>query len=959
MPITMDLSGDWAFAYRPEAMPNEAAGLPAAEFQALMPVPGNWDDHYDRLRSTPAWSKARFNPNYRPLEFPMGTHPPDATLPFLLGTGWYRRQLALPEIDRHARIVLTVGGAVSEAWVWLNGRCLAHHTTHRLPFAVRLDPWARAGANDLTIAVSNTRQTKPACDLRGFAGYSAGICGPVTLKISRYAALQDLYLRPVSDGRKIAWQVDAAGDAIPRGARLHYRLSDPRSGRAAIEGDMAARSGLNQWMTSAQGVEFWSDRNPCRYQMHCELRHGTEMFDQVEQTAGLRMFQRRGTQLLLNGQPLYLRGMCEHGYFPLTTTPPLDAAFYLENCRKLKELGYNWIRFHTWAPSAVYLDAADEAGLLVQVEAYTGFDATDWRRILRHCRAHPSVILYSCGNEECIDAQRLALLRRMAGVMRREAPDALFNPQSALRGVEYGQPSHLGRGAVERPYPHHPGKLARLKKFADVFAPYCWGMLSYTTSIARGGWREIDRRLKAYRRPCLGHEIGITGTYLDLDLEGRYRGSRIGPGLYAAARRYLARSGLLGNAALYYRNSCALARQLYKHNLETARLCRTLSGYDHLGAYDHHWHRYGYPCGVMNEFYELKPGESAERFRQANGESVLILEAGYRRNYQAGADAAWDLHVSWFAPERTSAGRVDWRLTDHDGAVQARGELPAGKLAPGLIRRLGRISLRMPRVDQAARFTLHVRLAAPRREITNQWDFWVFPDIGRAGRPAEASLAGALRERWGGRFPGWLRAGREAPVIIPSLTDADWVRLREGAAMILLGHQPFPALPTEFHSCTAGRARGNMATVIHDHPLTRGFPHAGWCDWPFYFMLEQGAAVVFDGLPLEFKPIVEVVSSFKLIVKQAALFECRVGLGRLLVCPMNLRPDDPAGVDWLQRMAAYAAGPDFHPGFALDLERFARLPPVAELDGNYAATDQAWDAALEERPAHLPAKPKP
>jgi hypothetical protein len=79
-----------------------------------------------------------------------------------------------------------------------------------------------------------------------------------------------------------------------------------------------------------------------------------------------------------------------------------------------------------------------------------------------------------------------------------------------------------------------------------------------------------------------------------------------------------------------------------------------------------------------------------------------------------------------------------------------------------------------------------------------------------------------------------------------------------------------------------GRSSGNLATIIYDHPLMRSFPHDGYCDWQFYSLLERGSAVNFNGLNVPFDPIIEIVSSFKSIVKQASLFEWRVGEGKLL-----------------------------------------------------------------------------
>ena len=56
-----------------------------------------------------------------------------------------------------------------------------------------------------------------------------------------------------------------------------------------------------------------------------------------------------------------------------------------------------------------------------------------------------------------------------------------------------------------------------------------------------------------------------------------------------------------------------------------------------LGDIDHHWHTFGYRAGMMNEFYEMKPGETAENVRRYNGESVLLTDLGTERCFGAGA----------------------------------------------------------------------------------------------------------------------------------------------------------------------------------------------------------------------------------------------------------------------------------------------------------------------------------
>ncbi len=930
-PFNHKLSGDWEFTYIAPEEKNENGVIPeppeTIDYDTTMPIPGYWDDNQENLQCRKFRERAKFNPDYKQVEFPLKKSHPNTSLPFLIGTGFYRKQVKLSCDDENSRIVLRIGAIISEAWIWLNGKMLKHQTIRNLPFSVELDPYWRHGeTNEIIIAISNLKQDVTGCDIRGYAGFSAGIRGPLELKISRGCRIHDLYVRTGTMKKSLQWKVTVSGTRSCVNLQLHYKIIDPVDNSAILSGSRPVNRELLEWETGVEGLELWSDRNPKLYQLQCEIRKDDARLDSLTQSFGLRRISCCGTSLLLDGSPLYLRGECEHGYFPLTCNPPDDPEFYRNICRKLKELGYNWIRFHTWVPNPEYLQAADETGLFIQIEAPRNIDAGYWREILRYCRSHPSVILYCTGNEEFIDEAHIELLESRAKQLRKIVPDGLFNPLSALRGVEYGTKEQLGESAVTEPYPHHPDRLEKLKEFADVFSTYSWAMLSYTASTRDGDWREIDRRLKAYGHPCMSHEIGITTTYLDLDLEERYKGTRIGTDLYRAVREYLEKNGLRQYAPLYYRNSCAWARILYKYNLETARLCRFLAGYDHLGAYDHHWHRYGYPCGVMNEFYELKPGESSANFRRSNNESVLLLDLGHDRNFISGDKVSIDLHVSWFNRRSIESAVAEWRLSSLEGEIIRQGGIQVNNLESGQIRLLGKVEFDAPEVKDGIQLKLVVSLKNSVREIDNEWDLWVFPRRRKSIKNTNSLL------------------------MVSELTGPLINELCKGRTILLLGHKPFQALPTEFHSCSAGRVQGNMATVIRNHPVTRRFPDQGYCDWQFYRMLEGGAAVVLNEFPVAVEPVVEVVSSFKLIKKQAALFECRVGKGHLIVCTLNLLSEDPAGVYFLRRLRLYAESKNFMMAAKLDSDWLHSLlkDENSLIDANYAATDQACDATIRK-----------
>ena len=909
--VVLSLGGDWAFAYtvgRTEQVP------PARAFGATMPVPGCWDDWFDRAKALRVWPFARFNPDFRPTRFPMDKMR-DASLSYLLGTGWYRRQLDVPAAWKGRQVTLQVGRVVMETWVYVNGREVHHHLGHSTSWEVPLGSHLEFGRrNELVIAVDNTRTDRLGCTIRGFQGRSGGIFGPVTIRLAGPARIANVYVFP--DQNRLHWRVELQGD-LPKAGQLQWRILAQNAKQVLASGTQTVAGEQTGWNSGTFGLKPWSDRQPNLYRLEVALHAGEDCLDVCRQPFGFRRLTAAGTGLRLNDRPIFLRGVADHSYFPLTCTPPMEAGWYRGHIRRLKEIGFNWLRFHTSVPLEPYLEAADELGMLIQVEPPVGYALPEWRDILRACRKHPSVAIYCCGNEELLDETRIEYLRQCAAEMRTAAPDALLNPQEALRGVEYvWAPTDLGGDAVQQPFPHNPMRLAKLKEFSDVFGQYTWGWLSYTSLL--GEPDKIDRRLALYGRPCLAHELGICGCYLDLSLEERYRKLRIGPDLYAAARQELQKAGLLDRAGVYYRNSAAWQRLMLKDAMETARQCRLVAGYDCLGANDAHWIYSGYGCGMLNEFDELKPGRSADDILGYNGESVLLVSRQRERNLVSGQPLRRDLLLSWFGDGTLRRAAVRWSFSVAGGAALAGGEQAVPAVEAGAVARIAAIDAPTPKLDRPMKATLTVELVDAGYRLRNHWDYWLFP----AGEPVVP----------------------ENVHVVAALDAATIKELAAGRRVVLLGVKPFPARAMDFQMGLAGRPQGNLATVIARHPLTDRFPHDGYCDWQFWKMFSDATAVQFDEMPEAFDPILEVVSSYKQVHRQAAVFEWRVGKGRLLVCSLSLPTSDPAAAYFRRSLLAYAAGEQFQPRTQVAPERLEQLLKLAPTAVKPAANpNQAFD----------------
>lgn len=878
----IDLNGIWKFAYTAGGDISVEAIPPEPEFCARMTVPGYWDDNLDTLKLTKAWSRGVcFNPDFRQIEYPLGTgKPADASLPYLIGTGWYKKEIWIAQ-EEALKAVLEVGEAVTEVAVFINQQLAGIHKNPMTGIHLEISDFLKYGEwNEILLAVSNTKRDIISTLYRGFKGFSAGIYGNVALHCADRCVIRDVYVYPDPGMKALNFHVslDHKGHEA---LTLRWAVKDEKDD-TVCQGDLKADKQDISFSCTSAGLIHWSVKTAALYQAEILVYAGATLCDRKIQTFGYRLPEIRGMEILLNGEPILLRGLTEHAYFPLTCTAPLEKTFYRKIVKRYREIGFNWIRFHTTVPPEAYLEACDELGMLVQVEVPNGFHDYMWGEVLRKCRKHPCVILYCGGNEERLTDDLITRLEHAARLQKELVPDALFSPMQALPYVDWILEEE-DVGLALNPIPHNPVKLEWLQRFSDVFQP----QKDIGFNRLESDWRDLEPIIDFYRRPYTSHEVAICDSYINLDLEKRYEGTRIGTDLYAGARENLKRAGVLEQAQVYYRNSCLWSAAIRKVYIEKLRLCKNVSGYDYLGAIDCHWHRTGYTPGILNEFHEYKEGESREDILRYNGENVILLDIPVRRNLSCGGQAEYQAFASVYGVENIDDAVVTWRLLMEDGTCWLAGRSFVGTVATHQKTSLGSIRIQIPEVDKAEKCTLHITMDSSTCYLENQYNVWVYP----------------------------LKEPKKNEVILLKETDKNiFERIRQGAAVLILNPMGLKTVPLSFTKMLAGRTVGNTATVIHDHPAVEKFPHDGWCDFQFYSMMEQGRAVVFDDdMPLKFRPIVEVVSSYKTIFKQAAVFEFGIGKGKALVCTLNLDGDDPAQKTFLCLLLEYMNSSRFQP----------------------------------------------
>lgn len=398
--VTTSFDADWRFL---------KAGAPGAE------QPG-FDDAAWRTVSVPHdWS----------IEGPFDKNNPTSGAGAFLpaGIGWYRRRFTLPAADARRRVFVDFDGVMAHSDVWINGFHLSKRPNGYVGFRDELTGHLHFGpkaANVLAVRADNAAQ--PAS--RWYAG--AGIYRHVRLIVTdsvhlahwgifvttphvasdrAVVVVQSAVVNQFAAARPIALQMTVMG---PDGRPIQSALTAPQT---------IAHGGTAQFQQNitVPAPQLWNLDHPALYHVRVQVRSGSATLDEEAIPFGIREFHfDPATGFWLNGRNLKIKGVCLHADAGgLGVAVPLGV--WERRLTALKAVGCNAIRTSHNPVAPEFLDLCDRMGFLVMDEFFdcwtvgktpydyhldfTQWAQTDARDMVMRDRNHPSIILYSAGNE--------------------------------------------------------------------------------------------------------------------------------------------------------------------------------------------------------------------------------------------------------------------------------------------------------------------------------------------------------------------------------------------------------------------------------------------------------------------------------------------------------------------------------------------------------------------------------
>jgi len=342
------------------------------------------------------------------------------------GIGWYRKHFTVSENDKGKRIYVDFDGAMANAKVWLNGKFVGEWPYGYTSFRFDLSPYIIVGKENIIAVRLDTKNW----DSRWYPG--AGIYRNVWLvKTSQLHIANNGVFCTTPEIKKergilsVKAEVENHfADPIPVSVKaIVYKLNDKFEPSSPPVTESVAESATIEGMKNhdfrfdiqVKEPVLWDIYKPELYRVVVIVMQGTTVYDRYETNFGFRTLNftaRNG--FLLNGKRIDIKGVCNHH-----DLGALGAAFNTRAATRqleiLKEMGCNAIRTSHNPPAPELADLCDKMGFLIMIEAFdtwrigkkpndynivfNAWHTEDLKAMVRRDRNHPSVFMWSIGNE--------------------------------------------------------------------------------------------------------------------------------------------------------------------------------------------------------------------------------------------------------------------------------------------------------------------------------------------------------------------------------------------------------------------------------------------------------------------------------------------------------------------------------------------------------------------------------
>lgn len=949
---TVDLSGKWRFSLDVENVGitngwmskelNDEFFLPGSNVENLKGFDASLNTKFTGSIYDSSWY---YNPRLEKFR-----REDNFKMPFWLthnkyyqGAAWYSRTIKVPDQWKGQLVRLFLEHPHYQTTVWVDGALVSKGNSLNTPHIFDLTEFVKFGKNqNLTIRVDNTlKNLDVGANSHSVTDHTQsnwnGIVGIIELQsfpkvnIKHIAVFPDIQSKRAivklklenKSGRNFKGKLSLNAQSFNTSQSVKLETSE-------YSVDISAMDTLKLVEFSyliGDKLQLWDEFNPVLYKLTAMLGSGENSTLTNTKTVefGMREIKIEGKWIYVNGRQTQMRGTVENAAFPITGYPPTDVASWERVFKICKSWGLNHMRFHSFSPTEACFIAADRVGIYLQAEgpswpnhstqlgrgyAIDNYLMDETKRMTEFYGNHPSFVMLACGNE----------------------PRGPWVPWVS-KFVDYWKSTDSRRiytgASVGGGWAWQPKNMYHVKAGARDLS---W------TGARPESHSEFSAKLDTVKQPFISHETGQWCVFPNFDEIKKYTGATRAKN-FELFREDFYDNDLGGREHEFLMASGKLQTLCYKHVIEKHMRTPDYAGYQLLSLND-------FPgqgtalVGVLDVFWDEKGYVTASQFRKFNN-SVVPLAGLEKFVFRNNETLIADVSVSQFGSADLRKQAVMCKIKDAYGQTIYEEELGKYDLKVGQNLKLDDFKFNLSSINKASKLKLEISL--PGTEFSNDWEFWVYPEVQKApsteGIYITDSLGGIAKDvlSKGGKVlllaAGKVKYGQDVVQYYqPAFWNTSWFKMR----------------PPH----TVGVSINNY------HPVFKDFVTDNWSNLNWWELTNKAQVMLLTNFPKGYVPVVQPIDTWFINRKLGMMIEAEVNGGKLLMTTMDLQSNlnaRPVAESLYASIIKYMQSKEFRPDVKVDVAVIAELFDRESLPWN--AFSSSSPDELRDGSRKAPAKP--
>ncbi|MBJ6367137.1 sugar-binding domain-containing protein [Snuella sedimenti] len=860
-----------------------------------------------------------------------------------LGIATFERDIEIPKAWKNKQFQIFLERVLWQSKVFIDGKEISTQDALGTPHIHELGV-LEPGKHRLTIKVNNDMIHNIGDKGHAYGAYTQsiwnGVVGRMELIAKDPTFIANVRTFSLLDSDQLRVEV-AIEAAKKESASLHLEIREVASQSVVksfkVSYNLVAGKQQKEVVLDLNGaLKKWNEFDPTVYVLTTTLK--TRKYRDVKDTEfGYVKISHDGTHVLVNNTPVFLRGNLDCVHFPLTGYPSANVEDWVKIFRVYKDYGLNHARFHSWCPPEAAFKAANRVGIYLQAEASIWIDW--WMSEDMKLRGRPEMDTkgypQGLGKDPVRDAFVVEEMNRVVNYYGNHPSFTMFCIGNELGNSDFDVMQQWVKALKEKDNRrlYAVSTARKVTEVDDYMATHYIQGVGRTRGL-NGPHTDWDFE-KVYSQmdiPIIAHEIGQWPVYPSWREIDKYTGvlkARNFEEFKAAAEK----NGIADQADAFKMASGALNQIMYKYETESFLRTKSCAGVQLLSMQDYQGQGEAL-IGWLDAHWDSKGITTPEKFKQHYNETVPLLRI---KKFVWTANETFEgrIQLSHYGQYPIKEGKLVAKVSTTSGQVLKIENWNLNDIKVGSLTDVGKLILPLDIVDKAQQLTVSVALE--NTAFKNTWQIWVYPNQLPENNTQEVVVSKMLDDK----TLSALESGKKVMLLASNLGAEQ--------SSVDLNFYPLYWSLTFF----PGQGKTNIGLLLKDkHPAFNAFVTSYHSDWQWETIMKGSKAFILNEMPKEYKPIAQVVDDFHRNNKEGAIFELKVGKGKLLVCGFDIAgTDSPVAKQLLYSLKAYMESDAFAPETPINLTSLKKMFPLIPKVENVNVDGDFENAILQVKAA--------